>query len=476
MCDDMCMEIRRSRRGLMGGGLKGAMAAAIAGGLAKTGGLFTPAIAQAQDAVTVDWWVQQDDPDDALEEFRATQIAGLIKEEHPDIDLVFTARADGQNFDRVLATALQSGAGPDIVPSQGPGHAGTMAKAGLLLDLQPYADQYGWKEKMLPWALATGYQGDALYLLPNEMECTIAYYGQKLFDEKGWAPPTNRAEFEAWAEEANGQGIIPVAAGIADCGLCTNWLITIFFNTYAGPDAVYQALTGEIPFSEPVFVDSVTLLNDYMQRGWIGGGVEQFFSTSFDTVHTMLADSEAGFAWEGTWFLSRLKNFFGEEAGNDNAWGWAQTPAWTDAVTYPTYPLALGSTLSIAADSKVADQAATVLDWYYTDPVRVAERIAAYPGLMTLPLAFTPDDFPEAMDPRVAEILVNLGEATSSGNFGYAAWTFWPSKTHIWLHDEIQKVFTGDMTPQEYCEGMAELFAEELAEGVVPTPIPRDVA
>jgi raffinose/stachyose/melibiose transport system substrate-binding protein len=95
---------------------------------------------------------------------------------------------------------------------------------------------------------------------------------------------------------------------------------------------------------------------------------------------------------------------------------------------------------------------------------------------MTLPLAFTTDDFPEAMDPRVAEILVNLGEATSSGNFGYAAWTFWPSKTHIWLHDEIQKVFTGDMTPQAYCDGMAELFAEELAEGVVPTPIPRDVA
>ena len=32
------------------------------------------------------------------------------------------------------------------------------------------------------------------------------------------------------------------------------------------------------------------------------------------------------------------------------------------------------------------------------------------------------------------------------------------------------------MTPQEYCDGMAEIFAEELAAGVVPAPIPRDVA
>ncbi len=38
------------------------------------------------------------------------------------------------------------------------------------------------------------------------------------------------------------------------------------------------------------------------------------------------------------------------------------------------------------------------------------------------------------MDPRVADILVNLGEATSKGNFGYAAWTFWPPKTHVYLH------------------------------------------
>jgi raffinose/stachyose/melibiose transport system substrate-binding protein len=470
------MEIRRSRRGLMGGGLKGAMAAAIAGGLAKSGGLFTPSLAQAQDAVSIDWWVQQDDPDDALEEFRQTQIADQIKAEHPDIDLVYTTRADGENFDRVLATALQSGAGPDIVPSQGPGHAGTMAKAGLLIDLQSYADQYGWREKLLPWALDTGYLGDQLFLLPNEMECTIAYYGQQLFDEKGWTPPTNRSEFEAWATEAQGQGIVPIAAGIADCGLCTNWLATIFFNTYAGPDAVYQALTGEIPFSEPVFVDSIALLNDYMQKGWIGGGVDQFFSTGFDTVHTMLADGEGGMAWEGTWFLSRLKNFFGPDAGNDNSWGWAQTPAWTDAVTYPTYPLALGSTLSISTSCENPDQAATVLDWYFTDPPRIAERIAAYPGLMTLPVPFQTSDFPADMDPRVAEILVNLGEATSQGNFGYAAWTFWPPKAHVVLHDEIQKVFTGDITPEQYCQELADQFTEEFNEGVVPAPIPRTVA
>jgi raffinose/stachyose/melibiose transport system substrate-binding protein len=80
------------------------------------------------------------------------------------------------------------------------------------------------------------------------------------------------------------------------------------------------------------------------------------------------------------------------------------------------------------------------------------------------------------MDPRVSDILVKLGEATSTGAFGYAAWTFWPPKTHVYLHDDVQKVFSGDMTPEDYCAGMAELFSEEFAEGVVPPAIPRTVA
>ena len=346
MCDDMCMEIRRSRRGLMGGGLKGAMAAAIAAGLAKSGGLFTPRT-----------------PARRRRHYRLVGPAGQSGRcaprfpRHPNCRSdqgrtpryrsVFYRSRRWREFDRVLATALQSGAGPDIVPSQGPGHAGTMAKAGLLIDIQPYAEQYGWREKMLPWALGTGYLGDKLSVLPNEMECTspttVSSSSKKRDGPRRLtgliSKPGRRS---GWARHH------PHGAGIADCGLCTNWLVTIFFNTYAGPDAVYQALTGEIPFSDPVFVDSITLLNDYMQKGWIGGGVEEFFSTGFDTVHTKLADGEGGMAWEGTWFLSSLKNFFGPDAGNDNSWDWAQTPAWTDAVTYPTYPLALGSTLSVS--------------------------------------------------------------------------------------------------------------------------------
>ncbi len=44
------------------------------------------------------------------------------------------------------------------------------------------------------------------------------------------------------------------------------------------------------------------------------------------------------------------------------------------------------------------------------------------------------------------------------------------------LHDELQKVFTGDLTPEQYCQELADQFTEEFNEGVVPAPIPRTVA
>ena len=473
MCNDFCQEIRTNRRRLLGASGKGILGASLAGTFLT--GRRAPR-AKAQDAVTVEWWVQQDNADAPIAEYRRTNIATPFEEANPGITLEIIDRADGENFDRVLATALQSGAGPDIVPSQGPAHAGTMGKAGLLLDLAGYAEQYGWKDKLLPWAYDTGVLDGKFYMLPNELETTIMYYGQKLFDEKGWAIPTNRTDFEAWATDAMGQGIIPVAMGTGDCGLCTNWLVTIFFNHYAGPDAVYQALTGEIQFSDPVFVDAITLLNQYMQAGWLGGSVDDYFSNSFDAVHSQVAEGKAAFTMEGTWFLSTLNSFFGEEAGNDNAWGWAQPPSFRDEVPYPLFPVAIGSTLSISAQSDNPDEAAKVLDWYYSDKARVAQRIADFPGPMTLPLAFAKEDFPATMDPRVVDIYVGLGNATAQGSFGYAAWTFWPPKTHVYLHDEVQKVFTNELSPADYCAGMAELFTEELAAGAVPKPIPRTPA
>ena len=102
------------------------------------------------------------------------------------------------------------------------------------------------------------------------MECTVPPAPASSSSTKRIGNPAHdRSEFEAWATESgrarhysHGAELYRRLQSLAPIG----WS-RFSSETYAGPDAVYQALTGICPVSDPAFVDSITLLNDYMQKG-----------------------------------------------------------------------------------------------------------------------------------------------------------------------------------------------------------------
>jgi raffinose/stachyose/melibiose transport system substrate-binding protein len=68
-------------------------------------------------------------------------------------------------------------------------------------------------------------------------------------------------------------------------------------------------------------------------------------------------------------------------------------------------------------------------------------------------------------------MLDQMNAAAASNNIGYTTWTFWPPKSETYIIDNIENVWAGKMTTEEYLAGLQTLFAEELAAGSVP-PIP----
>jgi raffinose/stachyose/melibiose transport system substrate-binding protein len=278
-------------------------------------------------------------------------------------------------------------------------------------------------------------------------------------------PPKSQDELESMAEELQGQGITPFAAGIGDDPAAIEWFPTVFWNHYSGPDALYQALTGEIPFSDPVFVEAIELFNNYVQKGWFGGSREKFFSNGFDALHADLGDGKAGMNIEGSWFLADINDFF---ADSDDEWDWAPLPPLRSGVPAELYELGIGSTLSVNRRAGDADGAAAFIDYLTANKERAAEWMAAVPSAFNAPLPFTESDFPASMDQRVARQLAALSEATGKGNFGYTAWTFWPSKSDVYIQEESQKVLTGDITAAEFCQGLDEQFTKDRKEGAAP--------
>ena len=102
-------------------------------------------------------WDQFTDP---TESDNADAIYAAFTEQNPNITITREAFATDQ-MREMVNTAISSGTGPDLIfYDAGPGYAGVLADAGLLLPLDDYAAQYGWDERVAaPAVEATTYDG-----------------------------------------------------------------------------------------------------------------------------------------------------------------------------------------------------------------------------------------------------------------------------------------------------------------------------
>ncbi|MBK8027460.1 MAG: extracellular solute-binding protein [Chloroflexi bacterium] len=181
--------------------------------------------------------------------------------DHPDIQLVITPQVELNN---TLRTALASGEAPDILQTPGASFIAEFLKSGLIYDLAGAAAEFGWEEKLLPWAYQSGILEGGLYSIPLTYESMILLYNKTVFEANGWTPPTTLAEFEAIAESAQAAGINPLAYGNVEWQPTNEHLVGIYLNNYAGPENVYKALIGEKSWTDPEFAEAIALLKKHI--------------------------------------------------------------------------------------------------------------------------------------------------------------------------------------------------------------------
>lgn len=301
--------------------------------------------------------------------------------------------------------------------------------------------------------------------LPDSYETMVAFYNPQTLDRLGLRPPTTLEEFEGFCTEVAGRGAIPLTAGNAEYRGANEWFVGIALNHGAGPDAVYSALRGETKWTDPVFVDAIDRLASWFERGWFGGGVDRYFTNGFSTMYRQLADGEAALMMSGSWELPNFAPYFGAAAGNDQSWDFAPVPALGAGVPPVVWDLAVGQ--SAGVNTNFGDEAAAVdyLDFFTTDVPTIVASVEQM-NFAPPPLRLRSSDFTANADPRTVRLYSGLAAATT---IGYATWTFFPQQTETYLIDYFENVITGQLGAAEYCAGIQERFAKELALGRVPT-------
>ncbi|MEQ4208595.1 extracellular solute-binding protein [Actinopolymorpha sp. B17G11] len=400
----------------------------------------------------------------------ADTIAAGFTEQYPGerVELVYKT---SENLERDVRLALAAGTAPDVIETNGPAFVPELADQDYLADLTKRASDLGWNDVLLPWVPSVGTIDGKLFSIPTQFETLGIFYNATLFERRGYTPPRSRTDLEALCEELTNEGIVPFAAGNREFAQTIEWFTSVFFSHFAGPQVMYDVLTGAKPWTTPPMVEAAALMQDYFRRGWFGGSPQRYFTTSFNAMHADLAAGKAAMDMEGTWFFAEIDSFFGKQGGNANDWGFAAFPALRDAVPYPLYAVGTGATLSINADSVSADEAAHFIDFLIGDRKAAAQRIADHPSEFALPLRFTESDFPQSMDPRIRTAYVDLMAATGKGNIGYTNWTFSAPRTAIEIYEKAQELVADDLSPEDYLAGIEDTFQSDLERGFTPVAI-----
>ncbi len=412
--------------------------------------------AQAQDKKAISWWYETATPEN--QQNLQTLLVDPFNSAHADEDLAIDFR--GAELDKQLRVAMLSGSGPDIVYTAGPSYVASMAQAGQLLPLDDYATKLGWTDRILPVFIELGKYNGKLYALPKTYETLGLFYNKTLFEKNGWTPPTTIAELEALADKMKAANLVPFGAGNADWRPTNEHYVSIVLNSVAGPDNMYKALKGELPWTADPFVKAIDTLNKWWQAGYFG---PNYFSLTGEQAFAQVATGQAGMAPTGTWNFGNAHYF----KDNNVEAGFIGFPS-AEGVPNPIYALGIGSTFSIAATSTNPDGAAAAIDYIFTDKF-YSDINSVWQGEWNMPLRdLSKVKLADTVLPLYSEAMKNLASAVGANQYGYTTWTFLPPATDTYLVSGMEEVWLGKSTTKDFLAKLDATFKQEMSEGKVP--------
>ncbi|MBT1003548.1 extracellular solute-binding protein [Paenarthrobacter sp. DKR-5] len=220
-----------------------------------------------------------------------------------------------------LKLALSSNTPPDVIQAnQGYPDMGTFVQAGMLQDVNRYADAYGWNSRY-PSALLdlnrftpdgkTWHTGN-LFGVSQTGEMVGVYYNKTLLSKLGLKAPTTLDELQSDMAAAKAAGVQALSFGNAEKTPGIHIFGTIQDAT-AGKKAVRDLVfnTGG-KWTDPSTVSAAKTLADWTAKGYVSSGSS---GVSQDAAAAAFGKGQSLFLVQGTWELATLDQALGKQVG-----------------------------------------------------------------------------------------------------------------------------------------------------------------
>lgn len=372
------------------------------------------------------------------------------------------------SVDNDIVVALSGGEGPDIIYGSGPAFVAGYAAEGLLVNMDKYAEQYGWKDRVVDAFYDLCTVDGSLYSLPGALSGIGVFYNKALLEENGWAVPTTFEELTAVMDSAIEAGLYGGIIGAKDWRYTNDWPISMLLASVAGPEAVYKVLSGEQKWNSPEIAAAVEEMNTWYQKGYIGG--DDYWNYDANESCMLLVNGQTPFFFAPLNGFQWIKNVATEEQMANVGF----MPIPSKQTGEPAVMIGSVCTFSINANSENPDGAAAVLDYMMTADF-ASSMTSEWPGYWGLPVKeladMNPADYSGLSVPYL-QACIDCIAALNSGNFGYMASGCFPAVTYETSID-IDTVWFGDKTVDEYLDSLDAAYAEDVAAGsVIDVPKP----
>ncbi len=408
-------------------------ASTTAGGGGATGGGVSTDVAAAGDVTLTmkDFW-------GGSEGEWIQDLIGQFEDTYPNVTIDRTQEDWGQ-LTSTLNLQMSEADGPDIATANnGWQSLGTLAKGNLVLNLDPYAEAYGW-DSVIPTTIARQNQfttdfseigTGSLFSAPVARVSLIGiYYNVAKLEALGIDPPTTLEEFESAAAAAKAAGEIPIAYGSQDS---PSAVLLAVQALYATADQINDFTYGnrDVTADQIGLLEAAQKVKEWNDEGWFTPSHE---GIDYQTAVANYVGGQGVFRFEYTGSLGLTD----EQQGQ---FGYIQLPQVSGEGTVGVG--AAPAAMVISAKSEHPDVAAAFLDFLMS---KDAAQASVDHGL--IPLLSNDVTVPDDKPTLTAE---SAGAAAIGEADGFVPYFDWTSPTMLdTINQNLQTLYAGRSTPED---------------------------
>jgi raffinose/stachyose/melibiose transport system substrate-binding protein len=365
---------------------------------------------------------------------------------NPNVTVNVTAK-DWASSIQTIKLAMSGDNPPDVMQgNEGWAIDGALWKAGLILNLDPYAQAFGWNDAFPASALmVNSFTDDGktmgqghLVAVPPAIQYVGVFYNKKLLGQLGVTDVSTidtQAAFLALLDKAKAAGILPVMLGDSDKWPALHNL-SLLNGWHVSPQAISDWVfnkTGST-YNDPAHQQGAADFRDWMAKGYFNADA---LATSFADATARFGKGEGAFFITGTWALGDVYKSMADNVG------FMLFPAGSSGKHAAVGGYSLP--FIISAKTKYPDCAAAFVNYVTASPEAIQAQIAAgRPSAAKAGANATIDN------PLLKQMVAQYQKLNSEN--GLFTWEDWPTPSMFTLmQSESQLLLGGQITPAAYC-------------------------